>query len=174
MVSERMLFSAVLAAIAVVTVSGQLLPPPGDGEIRSVFWDVPNQTEVWLTLEPVSETGAAAPLLTFTHRFAGKRAGEPPSEVEARAYAGNFWAPRAELWFVIDDEVKVELVSWAAGLLRGTPSDYVSAPVAVDLLTEMATATRVTGASLGFPFELTGAQRAAIGEFARRVRGEPR
>lgn len=36
--------------LVVVSALAQLLPPPGDGEIRTDYRDVPNETEVWLTL----------------------------------------------------------------------------------------------------------------------------
>ena len=58
------------------------------------------------------------------------------------------------------------------GLISGTPSDYVSHLIPVDTLRQVATAQRVSGHALGFDFELTDSQRAAIAAFLKRVLAE--
>jgi hypothetical protein len=149
----------------------QLLPPPGDREIRGVYWELRNESEVWLTLEPANAKGDRAPLLTFTIRFPGKVPVRQPTDVEMRAYAGMFWAPRVEFWFLLNDTDKIELVpsSGTFGLTEGTPSDYLSETVPIDTLKRIASARRITGNALGFEFELTGAQRIAINVFLERI-----
>jgi hypothetical protein len=162
-----------LGLLVALTGPAQPLPPPGDGDIRAVYWDVRNETEVWLTLEPKSDTGEAAPVVTFTHRFAGRRAAGPPTHVEVRAYAGAFWAPRTEFWLRVDDDAPIHLAPGATALIPGTPSDFASGAMDLAMLRQMAEAQRITGVALGYPFELTASQRRAIGDFVRRVLDGP-
>lgn len=162
---------AIGIAVATATARGQLLPPPGDGDIRTVYWELRGQSETWLTLELHDAAGSRAPLLTFTHRFPGKRPARPPTHVEVRAYAGRFWAPRVELWFLLDGEHKIDLAAdgRAHSLTSGTPSDYFSETIPIETLKRIAGARRVIGRAIGFEFELTGAQQAAIEAFLARI-----
>ena len=144
----------------------QLLPPPKDGEIRVVYWELRNESEVWLTLEPKSADGRAAPLLTFTHTFSGKLPGPPARQIEVRAFG---WAPSAELRFEIDDKERIELSPPGGILTSGTPSDYVRATITLDILRQLARAGRITGRALGVSFELRESQRKAITAFTDRV-----
>lgn len=145
----------------------QLLPPPGDGDIREVYWELQNRSEVWLTLEPKTTKGERAPMLTFTFNFAGKRPASPPTNVEVRAYAGTMYAPRADLLFVLDARQRIDLSS--GRLLSGTPSDYAAGTMTMALLKQMAVASQITGNALGFDFELTEKQRKAIAAFHGRI-----
>jgi hypothetical protein len=156
---------AILGALVSAGTAAQLLPPPGDLDIRAVYWELRNESEVWLTLEPKSSKGGAAPLLTFTCRFAGKRPAGPITQIDVRAYSGVFWAPRASLFFVLDELQKLDLGSSTGTLISGTPSDYVSEMISIETLKEMAGAQRITGEALGFPFELREPQRRALRTF---------
>ena len=177
----RLLFSFAVgvvlmpAGLAVVTAE-QLLPPPVDGDIRVVHWDLQNRSQVWLTLEPKAPDGTPAPLLTLAWDFAGKRPVSPPTQIELRAYAGVFWAPRVELWLALDDEARFDLVAGPVfGLVSGVGSDYLPAAVSIETLQRIADARRVAGNALGFPFELSDAQRLAVRAFLERVTGgQPR
>jgi hypothetical protein len=145
----------------------QLLPPPGDGDIRQVFWELQNRSEIWLTLEPKTPKGERAPMLTFTFNFAGKSPAAPPTNVEVRAYAGTIYTPRSDLVFTLDGREKIDLSS--GRLLSGTPSDYAAGTMTIAVLKQLAAASRVTGNALGFDFELTAAQRKAIAAFHDRI-----
>jgi hypothetical protein len=160
--------AAVVLAAALGT--AQLLPPPGDGDIRTVFWALRNTSETWLTLEPRSVAGDRAPVITFTCRFQGTRQTAPPQEVEIQASAGRFWAPRAELWFELDDTERVDLSAQPAitGLLEGTPDSW-SARTSIDTVYRMALVRRIRGSALGFPFEFSASQRQPIRAFLARV-----
>ena len=147
----------------------QLLPPPKDGEVRVVYWELRNESEVWLTLEPTSADGRPAPMLTFTHTFPGKLPGPPAKQIEVRAFG---WAPSAELRFEIDDKERIELSPPGGILTSGTPSDYVRATIGIDILRQLARARRITGRALGLNFELRDSQRKAIAAFTDRV-GHP-
>ena len=143
----------------------QLLPPPGDGEIRQVFFEIQNRSEIWLTLEPKTMKGERAPMLTFTFSFGGQRPVAPPKQIEVRAYA-PIWTPRSDLIFVLDDQHKFDLVGM---LVNGMPSDYVFGTTTIAVLRQMGAASRVTGNALGFDFELSATQRKAIAAFHDRI-----
>ena len=72
---------AVVWALAFAAVSlgaaPQLLPPPKDGDIRDVYWELRKESETWLSLELKTEDGRPAPFLTFTHFYSGKPPGPP-------------------------------------------------------------------------------------------------
>jgi hypothetical protein len=151
--------------------AAQLLPPAGDGDIRIVYWELQNVTDIWLTLEPRTLKGERAPLVTFTYRFPGRRQTAAPREVEVQAFSGQFWAPRAELWFELDGRERVDLSALPSGtaLLQGAADDYWSGRMPIDVMRRLAGAHRITGSSLGFPFELSVSQRQALRAWLERI-----
>jgi hypothetical protein len=150
--------------------AAQLLPPAVDGDIRTAYYELQNRSEIWLTLEPRSAKGERAPLMTLAVQFAGKRQTTAPHEVEVQAFAGQFWAPRAELWFELDGGERVDLSALpGAALLQGAADDYWSGRVTIDVMRRLAGAHRITGSSLGFPFELSASQRQAIRAWLERI-----
>ena len=153
--------------------AGQALPPPRDGEIRALYRELRNETEVWLTIEPRSADGKPGPtgmIVTCTVRFPGKQPKAPPQDIDVRAYAGFLWAPKVEFWLLLDDREKIDLVPpGAVALATDSVSDYLQASVPVPELKRIANAKRVTGNALGFQFELTEPQRQAIRVFIGRV-----
>jgi hypothetical protein len=164
---------ALTVAIALMSALGaaQLLPPPHDGDIRTAYWELQNVTDIWLTLEPRTVKGDRAPLLTFTLRFTGKRQAVAAREVEVRAFAGQFWAPRAELWFDLNGKARVDVSPGApaVSLLPGAADDYWGGEISVDVINRMARAQHVRGSALGFPFELTASQRQALATWLDRI-----
>jgi hypothetical protein len=165
---------APLRALVLVTAlgAGQLLPPPRDGEIRTVYYELQNVTDVWLTLEPRTAKGERAPLVALTYRFPGRRQTTSPREVEVQAFSEQFWAPRPELWFELDGqriEPPPSVPGPATGLLTGVASDYWSVRLPIDVMHAIASAHRVQGSSLGFPFELSASQLQAIRTWLARI-----
>ena len=151
--------------------SGQLTPPAGDGEIRVVYWELRQETEIWLTIEPKSPDGKPAPpavVLTVGRTFPGKVPMSPPALFDVRASAGQMWAPRVELYFVVDGG-KVDLADGKGGLEQGSGADSLSSTIPVETLKRIAAADRITGSVLGFAFELTASQRAALRAFIERA-----
>ena len=171
-----MIVIAGLSIVAAWLSAGQALPPPRNGEIRALYWQLQDQTEVWLTLEPRSSDGKPAPpgmILTFTSRFAGKQPKAPPETIDARAYAGLLWAPRAEFWLLLDDRDKLDLVPpGTVALATGSVSDYLQATIPVSTFSRITKAERVTGNALGFDFELTESQGEALRLFMERILSE--
>jgi len=89
-------FVTIMSVQYEVTPAAQLLPTPRDGDIRTVYWELQNRSEIFLTLELHSADRKPAPLVTLSLAYAGKSPPTPPTAVELRAYAGHFWAPRGE------------------------------------------------------------------------------
>jgi hypothetical protein len=163
---------AVVWALAFAAVSlgaaPQLLPPPKDGDIRDVYWELRKESETWLSLELKTEDGRPAPFLTFTHFYSGKPPGPPASQIEVRAYG---WAPFADLVFVINDKQTIDLTPPGGMLSSGTPSDFARGTLTLDLLEQLARAGRITGQTLGVSFVLRDSQRKALAAFYDRVSG---
>jgi hypothetical protein len=160
-----------IAALCVTLSAAQLLPPPHDGDIRTAYWELQNVTDIWLTLEPRTVKGDRAPLLTFTYRFTGRRQTMAVREVEVRAFAGQFWAPRAELWFDLDgtERVDVSPAVPAVSLLPGSVDDYWGGQISIDLIDRMTLVQHIRGSALGFPFELSASQRQALRTWLDRI-----
>jgi hypothetical protein len=168
--------TACLFIAAALLSAGQALPPPRDGEIRALYRELQNQTEIWLTIEPRSSEGTPAPagmILTFSSRFAGKKPKAPPENVYVRAYAGMMWAPRVEFWLLLDDRDRIDLVPPGTFALEtGSVSDYLSATMNVRPFAAITKAERISGNALGFEFETTEAQREALRLFMERILSE--
>jgi hypothetical protein len=156
------------AALHAAPLYAQLLPPPKDGDIRDVYWELRNESETWLSVELKTEDGRPAPFLTFTHSYAGRPPGPPASQIEVRAYG---WAPRADLVFVIDGKQTIDLSPSDGRLTSGTPSDFVKGTITLDVLQQLARAGRITGRTLGVNFELRDSQRKALAAFYDRISG---
>jgi hypothetical protein len=109
-------------------------------------------------------------MLTLAWYFSGQRPESPPTQIELRAYAGAFWAPRAEFWLTLDGEPRIDLVGGSLfGLVSGVGSDSLPATVSIETLQRIAGAQRVAGNALGFPFELSDSQRRAVRAFLARI-----
>lgn len=159
---------AAVPALIAALLTAQLLPPPKDGDIRDAYWELRNESETWLTLELKAADGRSAPLVTFTHTYAGKPPGPAASQVEVRAFG---YAPHADLVFVLDDKQTIDISPPGGMLTSGTPSDYARGTLSIAQLRELARAGRVTGRALGVAFELRDAQRKALAAFVQRVSG---
>jgi len=166
--------SLLLVPTAPAPAAAQALPPPGDGDIRVVHWELRNLTDVWLTLEPRSPAGETLPIsLTFNAVFSGKRPAAPLTHVELRAHVGRLWAPRPELTFVLDGGEALDLAGPTPRMLFTGEDGSMTAVVGVisaDMLDRIAAARTVGGNALRLAFELTAAQRRAVGAYAERLR----
>lgn len=173
-----------LAAIACLTgaigspttANSQALPPPRDGDIRVLYWELTNRTQVWLTLELRSLDGKPLPTgmnLTFTVEFPGKRPSRPLDRIEVRANAGYMWAPKIELSFKVDGRETIDLTPpGLVSLVEGAVWNYLPVEVSIDTLGRLASAKHIDGNALGLEFELTDSQLKAIRTFYERVRSD--
>jgi hypothetical protein len=161
------------ALCSAMTAPGQALPPPGDGDIRVLCWELTQQTDVWLTLELRTPEGKAQPTgmnMTFTLQFPGKRPPHPVEEIEVRVNAGFLWAPRVQLRFVLNGRDRLEMAPpGMVSLVTGSVSDYLPVTISVETLGQLARAKHIEGNALGLEFALTDFQRHAIRTFYERV-----
>jgi len=168
----------VLLGLAAATVEAQLLPPPRDGDIRVVYWELQDQTEVWLTLEPRSPRGEKLPIsLALAVRFAGKRPAAAPNDVEVRASVNLLWAPEPRLTLWMDGEEPVEFAPPGPSAIYNDPFGEgmatisgMAGTISMATLDRMTAARSLGGNALRLDFELDASQRAAIARFAERVR----
>jgi hypothetical protein len=162
--------------MAVLPAAGrvQALPPPRDGEIRVLYYEARDLTELWLTLEPKGPAGEDLPIsLTFDVAFPGKRPAAPLTKVWMRAHAGQLWNPRPVLTLVLDGKTTLDVAGPNPTILSaGDEGDTmlgVAGTLSVDTLRTIAAARSVSGNALRVPFALTESQRQAIARFAERI-----
>jgi hypothetical protein len=153
----------------------QALPPPRDGDVRVLYHELRDLTEVWLTLEPKGPAGETLPiLLTFNVAFPGKRPAVPVTQVEMRAYVGRLWNPRPELTLVLDGKTTLDVAGPNPRILTGgdyetTSMTAVVGTLSTDTLKTIGEARSVSGNALRLPFVLNESQRQAIAAFRERI-----
>ena len=177
--TKRLMAATVCVASAVSNATfanSQALPPPRDGDIRVLYWELTNRTQVWLTLELRSLDGKPLPTgmnLTFTVEFPGKRPSRPLDRIEVRANAGYMWAPKIELSFKVDGRETIDLTPpGLVSLVEGAVWNYLPVEVSIETLRRLASAKHIDGNALGLEFELTDSQLKAIRTFYERVRSD--
>jgi hypothetical protein len=163
-----------IACLAAASAFAQTLPPPRDGDIRVMYYEALDQTEVWLTLEPRSPAGEKLPVsLDVTAIYPGRHPVAPLARVEVRAHVGQLWAPQPGLRLVADGkDLAFEPPGPSpvyAGPLGGSTLTGVTGAVSLPTLERMAAAHKLGGNALRLEFALDGAQRAAVGRFTKRV-----
>ncbi len=81
------------------------------------------------------------------------------------------WAPRPELWLLLDGEDRIDLDAKTPvlGMNANSGIDFVTATMSTRTLEQIANARRVTGSVLGLQVEVTDAQREALRTFLERV-----
>jgi hypothetical protein len=163
-----------LALLLSPTHAAQLLPTPGDGDVRTVYWELQNQTDIFITLVPHAPDGTPAPpgvVLRIRRSFEGKGS-PPPATGDTMLYieapVGLMWAPKSELWAIADGR-RFDLKSEPMGVVSATGGDYLAGQVSVADLTSIAAARDVHGSVAGNAFSLTGKQRGALVDFLERI-----
>jgi hypothetical protein len=167
--------SALIAGLlcSASTARPQALPPPRDGDIRVLYWELTKRTDVWLTLELRTSEGKSLPTgtnMTITAQFPGKRPPQPVENVEIRVNSGMLWAPRVQLGFVLNGRDKLDLTPpGMVSLVTGSVSDYLPVTISVETLERLARAKHIDGNALGLEFEFTDFQLDAIRRFHQRI-----
>jgi hypothetical protein len=164
----RISLAALAVATAVLHGQPQPLPPAGDGDIRVVYQELRDQTELLLTILPQASGGAPPPsrmTLTFSRVSSGRAPqglATSGAIIDVRAYPGTSVESQAELSFDVDG-YRVDLSGRAA-------PDYLSAFTTVRMLERIGAGDHVAASALGVRFELTSDQRAAVRAFVARVK----
>lgn len=175
-----------------------LLQGPGDGwafvqtpprELKSVYWELFQTTEVWLHLIPEDPDGKP-PLvnLVFQAFFPGRAERNPYSGLlrEPKGPPARLVLKAQPLPLTIVRELSLRLVIDGRTVdLAGPDNRYRNLPCLVategctpyaveaelepSILRSLITARAVRGEVLGFPIELTEADQLAVAEFAKRI-----
>lgn len=178
-----MLYLFILFLAAVPTAQG-----PGDGynlapssprEIKTLYWELFNTTELWVRLTPEGETGKPAPVsLIFSATFPGSRQADVPTEISIRAQVDpRFVASKFSLKLMPHPG---ELLDLAA---PGTDFEYyphcpigekcavtgIISIVPWKVFTRIVKAKSITGEVLGLEVSLQEADLDALRAFAQRL-----
>ena len=162
---------------------------PGTREVKRLYWELFETTEVWLRLIPEDPDGKP-PLvnLVFQAFFPGRAERDPytglprepkgpPARIVLQAQPLPLTMIRELTLRLVIDGKTIDLTAPAShyrllGCL-GASDDCAQNAVEADLepstLRSLVAATTVRGEALGFPIKLTDADRAALAEFATRI-----
>ena len=160
-----------------------LLQAPGDGwgmapgkpgEVKHLYWDLFNTTEVWVQVMPERPDGKGpTPLqLVFQAFYTGREAKGAPARVGARVVG-----PTIDLLFRLTYDGKTADLTGPQGNSRylwpGACGDCnpngVDAEVKIDVLRDYAAAVSPGGVALGIPFVLSEPDRSALRTFVARL-----
>lgn len=162
---------------------------PGTREVKRLYWELSETTEVWLRLIPEDPDGKP-PLvnLIFQAFFPGRAERDPytglprepkgpPARIVLRAQPLPLTMIRELTLRLVIDGKTMDLTGPASHYrllpCLGASDDCAQNAVEADLepstLRSLAAATTVRGEALGFPIKLTDADRAPLAEFATRI-----
>ena len=184
---------AMLVVIAFFTWQHEAGAQPGSGSgwmliaipehtIKSLYWQLSDETEVWTRIVPSGLDGSHLPIdLIASVRFKGKaaRPAEPPTSVSVLVQASPIAAlPYDVLSFVAVNErgERFDLVrsGMTAGLIPfncadGCAPNAIHAQVNPALFLGLARSKTIAGTVLGLKYRLDAADTAALLQFARAM-----
>ncbi len=159
-----------------------LLQAPGDGwgmvdsrprEVKRLYWDLFQTTEVWVTLSPVTANTVAGPRFAFQAFFPGRKVEGRPQRIQVKGLAGG--EARDWLFLVRIDGKTTDLTGpdGNSSVLYGPCEDCLAVGVVADMKAEvlrsMVDAGNVSIVAFGFTYQLSSEDRAALGEFAKQI-----
>jgi len=166
--------------------AGWVMAPAPPREVRRLYWELQETTEVWVRLTPGDPTGAPPLLsLVFQAFFPGRPPREPysllpqwprgaPARLVVRAEPFPLTAVRDLSLRLVLDDYTFDLTGPGSRYTFSSCGDDC-APNAVEaeldptLLRALTAAQTIRGEALGFPIQLMPADQRALGEFAARV-----
>jgi hypothetical protein len=163
--------------------SGWMLATPSPFRtVKSLFWEMANQTEVWVRLAPRSPKGEPIPAeLVFSARYRGNLTKPEaivttPDELTLLAQGSPMvFHVSLALTFVLNGGRTVDLLAPPAIYRTGSPCDTcgptsVRATLDPKVLVDLGTSATVTANVLGMPCELDRADLEAVAQFARDIK----
>ena len=170
-----------VALLGVVTLL--LSQAPGDGwgmvnsrprEVKRLYWDLFQTTEVWITLSPVTADTVAGPRFAFQAFFPGREVRGRPQRIQVKALAGIV---AADLSLRVTIDGKTTDLTGPDGTsfllyppcVEGCSANGVVADLKPELLRSILVAAEVDIVALGSTFQLSSEDRAALGEFAKQI-----
>jgi hypothetical protein len=174
-----------MAALACQACLLLLLQAPGDGwavtdskpgEIRKLYWDLFDTTEVWVRLSPeVPDGKGPAPLrLVFQAFYPGREPKGPPKRIGARVVGPAV----ADLSFRLAfDGTTVDLTGpegnsrllFPAPTCQDRGANGVDAELKPNVLRAPAAASRTGGTAMGVRFEISAADRKVLQTFVQQL-----
>jgi hypothetical protein len=175
----RSLITALVVCAAPWLGGRQPAPAPVDGDIRPVYQELRDQTELVLTIQPHAAAGTTAPAgfaLTFSRVSSGRAPQAPASSttvIDVRAYPGTASTPKPDLAFDVDGaHVQVSVPVRDSLLVTGPDPAYLSSYTTVRVLERIAAGKHVTANVLGLSFDLTADQCTAVRTFVQRMKAK--
>ena len=167
--------------LLVPTLSLFLLQAPGDGwgmapgklgEVKRLYWELFDTTEVWVQVKPeVPEGKGPTPLqLVFQAFYNGREPKGAPARVGARVVGPAV----ADLSFRLTYDGRTVDLTGPQGnsrLLWASPvyANGVDAEIKIDVLRDFAAAASPGGVALGIPFVLSAGDRTALRTFVAQL-----
>lgn len=192
----RAALAGALALLAAVPVSGSEFPAiplslgscalPGNrtGEVKSVYWELYQHTEVCVNLVPEpTATGPSPFVFTFSFTHTGREF-KPPAWVLFRAQLPpHYVVVVPSLDVALDGGEPLHLVSPGQPYQLTCPPNCtfsetgcgftgVEVPLAPETFRRFAQAKRIQGTGFGIPFSLPEDARQGLSELARRLDAE--
>ena len=170
-----------LPLLSVVTLL--LSQAPGDGwgmvdsrprEVKKLYWDLFQTTEVWVTLSPVTANTVAGPRFAFQAFFPGREVKGKPQRIQMKALAGLV-ATDLSLRVTINGKTTDLTGPDGSSFLlyppcsEGCSANGVAADLKPELLRAMVDAAQLGIVAFGSTFQLSSEDRAALGEFAKQI-----
>jgi hypothetical protein len=166
--------------------SGWVMVNAPPREVRRLYWELQETTEVWVRLTPDNPEGGPPPVnLVFQAFFPGRARRDPYSGLpQSPSGAAARVVVRAEpflltvirgfsLHLILDGHTVNLTVPHSRYAILPCGDDCAPTSVEAELdpalLRALAVAQKVGGEALGFPIQLTPADQRALGEFAARV-----
>jgi hypothetical protein len=156
---------------------------PGDGwgvvdsrprEVKRLYWDLFQTTELWVTLSPVTADTVAGPRFAFQAFFPGREVKERPQRIQVKALAGGM-ATDLSLRMTIDGKTTDLTGPDGSSFLLYPPcieqcsANGVAADLKPELLRSMLAGANVDIVAFGSTFRLSSEDRRALGEFAEQI-----
>ena len=164
--------------IAVITTN----TAPALGQIGAIYFDVLQQSQVWINLDPTGTEGGPKPLhLNFTLAFPGRELTHVPDAVTLRAQADCLASPgtlrKPLLTIVLDGSRSIRLTDagrtfqfFATCSSEGS-SDTVVTQIPFAMLQEISGAREVQVDGIGFTTHLTPGDLGALQTYVRQITG---
>lgn len=156
---------------------------PGDGwamvdsrprEVRRLYWDLFQTTEVWVTLSPVTAAKITGPRFAFQAFFPGREVKGRPQRIQVKALAGEM-ANEPSLRVTIDGKTMdltgpagISFLLYPPGC-EGCVANGVVADLKPEVLRNLVDAADAAIVAFGLTFHLSSEDRAALGEFAKQI-----
>ena len=171
-------FSVITAVFLAAVLHANASPMPR--QIGAFYFNGPDQSQVWVDLDPVPDGGGAPPVrVNITIRFRGHELHDAPKTATIRVTSNRLAAPQKIrlpiLTFRLADDTVIDLTSGPAAVYTFVAScdkcaaDTLMADVPVSTLAHMRTSSVILVNAMGFDGRLVQEDVTAIGRLMDAV-----